>query len=513
MLPDVLTEGDNLEMPPLPDASFLLSQMDDDNSALNRKRRAGSRDINLNEDFGNSQYLQSSILDSRKNFNDDLALVDDLDLDLDLGLDLGDNEPSVEIGLDAPVVSIEDAVDASELNFGKDAAGRGRSVSVLDDDDGFRIVDDDGDINMGEEMTFNLGDDMPLAAPAPIDRARISESPLSDVDPTFVAQIEAEQTTMFDETELAIERRPAQRARKLRTLEADDETTIPNNVIREQQNDHSKILRPQSFLPRDPLLYALMEMQRTGGFVSSVLRDERSAGWAPELRGMLSLDAILSARDNKRKRDSGVADLEADDNAAKSPRLDLDLGDEETLGAIPPPQDGSPAPADATIHQLEDDDAFRVNMDDDEGYVAPVSREGSVANDTFDITRAPLLHPDDQGPVSLGTKHAVHLLRETFGSEAADNAEKRKKASVVFQDLLPESRTSKADATKMFFECLVLATKDAIKVEQKEGDIGAPIRVRGKRGLWGSWAEREAGGEIAETEAQPMAVLPNAIAV
>ncbi|KFY21915.1 hypothetical protein V493_07006 [Pseudogymnoascus sp. VKM F-4281 (FW-2241)] len=68
----------------------------------------------------------------------------------------------------------------------------------------------------------------------------------------------------------------------------------------------------------------------------------------------------------------------------------------------------------------------------------------------------------------------------------------------MFQDLLPERGTSKADATKMFFEVLVLATKDAVKVEQTQGELGGPIRVRGKRGLWGSWAEREAGGEIAE---------------
>jgi len=48
----------------------------------------------------------------------------------------------------------------------------------------------------------------------------------------------------------------------------------------------------------------------------------------------------------------------------------------------------------------------------------------------------------------------------------------------------------------MFFEILVLATKDAIKTEQREGELGADIRVRGKRGLWGDWAEKEAGGEI-----------------
>jgi cohesin complex subunit SCC1 len=58
----------------------------------------------------------------------------------------------------------------------------------------------------------------------------------------------------------------------------------------------------------------------------------------------------------------------------------------------------------------------------------------------------------------------------------------------------------------------VLATKDAIKVEQPEGTLGGPIRVRGKRGLWGAWAEREAGGEIANQDQQQVDEPERAIA-
>ena len=136
--------------------------------------------------------------------------------------------------------------------------------------------------------------------------------------------------------------------------------------------------------------------------------------------------------------------------------------------------------------------------DDDDAR--PGNQYGSSPGPTFDDTTAPLVHPADSGPVSIATKHAVHILRDLFGSESASSADKRKQTSVVFQDLLPEEKTTKADATKMFFECLVLATKDAIKVDQPEGNLGGPIRVRGKRGLWGDWAEREAGGEISNQE-------------
>ena len=194
--------------------------------------------------------------------------------------------------------------------------------------------------------------------------------------------------------------------------------------------------------------------------MSTILGGRRGKAWAPELRELLTIDAIRPAADLKRKRDSGVADVgsDAEQGASKSPRLEL-ADDEGTFNV---PEDGlgdRSAAAEETV--------LEIPGDDDQGL-------------------------EDSGMPAF--------------DEAADDDAKRRNTSVVFQDLLPEKRTSKADATKMFFECLVLATKDAIKVEQKEGSLGDPIRIRGKRGLWGAWAEREAGGEIADqedTEDQP----------
>jgi cohesin complex subunit SCC1 len=521
-LPDVLTESDNLEMPPLPDATFLLSQMDDDVNTPRRKR-AGSRDINLADDFGASQYLQSSIVE--KGYGDeDLALDDDLDLGLNLGLDGGDSV-NVEFGRDAaPARDLEDDIGDTELNiFGKDGQNGRRDsvqVSVMNDDGGFQFQDDDGDFNMGGADQFAVGDqpDGPLGAPTPLGRARISESPLSDLDPNFQREMDEDHQLLepADETEQTIMRAP-HRARKLKLIEADMETTLSTALIKAQQRDTSQITRPQSFLPRDAKLFALMEMQRNGGFVSNIMGDGRSAGWAPELRGMLSLDAISKSRDLKRKRDSGIADMDDEEgHAHKSPRLALDFGDEDEGSAFPANDAGFDATTgEKSIHELPEDGFHQI--DDDEGFGAiedrPVSRDSSNADQpNFDTTSAPLIHPADNGPVSLGTKHAVPLLRDLFGSEAANSPQKRKNASVLFADLLPEATTSKADATKMFFEILVLATKDAVKVEQKEGVVGGPIRVRGKRGLWGSWAEKEAGGEIAEEIEEETAAAQIAVA-
>jgi cohesin complex subunit SCC1 len=50
----------------------------------------------------------------------------------------------------------------------------------------------------------------------------------------------------------------------------------------------------------------------------------------------------------------------------------------------------------------------------------------------------------------------------------------------------------------MFFEVLVLATKDAVKVEQGAKSIGGPLKIGGKQALWGSWAEENASGAMSQ---------------
>ncbi|PNY20662.1 Cohesin subunit rad21 [Tolypocladium capitatum] len=513
LLPDKITPYDNLELPPPPDASWLLSQVDDVTATpVGRKGRiSNNRDINLQEDFDNSQFLQgANSLDE-----DDLAPMDDLELELDFGIDMdGGPSQSIEMGRDAPAPrDVEDDV-FSELDImprHKGGAGRDESLALDLGDDAVRIVDGEGDIPMGDDdFGFNAGDQsaMPdMAGAANINRARISESPLSDIDEAFAREVEAEyshhnHTDLYepqDDTEHTLFRRPAQRAKKQKIMIPDSEIALSSSHIKQQQADRHNIIKPAAFLPRDPFLLALMDMQKNGGFVSSIMMEGRSSAWAPELRGMLSLDSIRGMGELKRKRDSGVADVDSDQGAIKSPRLEL--GDDTDFGFDGNGLGNQSVAADGTILEMPADNDD--HQDRDLGSPMP----------QFDETTAPLVHPADSGPVSMGTRHAVHILRDLFGSEAATNADKRKKTSVVFQNLLPEQRTTKADATKMFFECLVLATKDAIKVEQGP-ELGDPIRVRGKRGLWGDWAEREAGGEISnQNEPEPTDVSAHAVAV
>jgi cohesin complex subunit SCC1 len=185
MLPDRITPADNLDLLPPPDAAWLLSQMDDVTATpVARKGRISNRDINLQENFDNSQFLHDDA-----NNEDEIGLAqDDIDLELDFGMEIDDDpkmNQTIEMGRDAPTPrAMEDDV-FSELDMGRLAKGATAEPSMaLDFDDGVRIADDDGDIRMGDEdFQFNIGDQsaMPDVSTAPL-RARISESPLSDID-------------------------------------------------------------------------------------------------------------------------------------------------------------------------------------------------------------------------------------------------------------------------------------------------------------------------------------------
>lgn len=453
-------------------------------------------------------------------------LEDDIDVDLDFGLEPG--EPavraspfsegrSIEIGRRAQTPRRDEPTLLDDLDLGIDfgnegdtTIGRGTSMRPPQDDDDMPMLDADDGFQMPPEMD----DEITAANEAAFKRAeetaarrqRDSDSPLSSLRES--AERDLERTFHLDqnmETEDSTMVQAAQRVKRRKVMRPDAETQLHNSQIKRQQEDRSAITKAPTYLSHDPLMLQLMEMQRNGSFVSNLMGDGRMAGWAPELRGILSLEVVRQAGEKKRKRDSGIADV-TDDEQQETPQLEVPEEDEDfpadagaadfggdTLrsdGIAPPMSDGIQPPLD--------------DMHDDFGAGSP--------GPAFDTTEAPLLHPSQAGPVSLGTKNAVHLLRSHFAPDhPADATEpptpsKRTKTDALFTDLCPVARTSRQDATKMFFELLVLGTKDAVKVEQESGELGLPIRVRGKRGLWGDWAAREAGGEIA-TQGQEAGAL------
>ena len=481
-LPANATTGIDLNLPDLLTIDDLFPSMDFA-YPLTQQPTLGPATQDFDPDWTSNLNPQQSTL-SRLSPGEALAIDDDLGLDFGDRDDFEPNDTTVSVqhGRNAPADrSLGEEIMGGEKLYNDDEL-------ILDTGDDVAFGEDPGpvfgdtdmpNVDMQDEGIV-LADDEEQLRQAAQARRRDSESPLSeagsdvmrDLDRTFTRPDE-------DISEVAVQQR--QRSRKLKPVLPDVETVLHNRQIKQQSEDRSKILRAPSFLPRDPILLTLMNMQKNGDFVTDAMNDGRSKHWAPELQGLLSFE-VVHRSGQKRKRDSGIAGLSEDEHSEKSPRLELedDIDEAVDTGGA---RDGAEfdIPADDGVQPIMSDQPALEDMvigEDEEGIFPG-------GDEAFDETTMPLVHPADSGPVSLGTKRAVHLLRENFGGIVEGSPKK----SVLLQDLVPERKTSKEDATKMFFEVLVLATKDAIKVEQGGGEIGLPLRIRGKRGLWGSWAE------------------------
>lgn len=436
-------DPDALKVPDLITEQDLLADLPDPDEFLRDVNFGLGNDSTL---LGNTQLLPDVQLtpSSQRHSKPAARLEED-----DLGLNFDEDEPSIEVGrqaadarLDGPSMLEEDL----GLDFGLDD-----TAALLED-------------------SHMQGVENPASTPKQNPLARNSEGPTSALrfDATAVEEI--------DETEV----QAAQRVKRRKVLQQDAITTLENRQIKQQQEDRSAITREPEMLPRDPVLLQLMQLQKSGALVSNLLGDGQMAGWAPELRGILSVEFITKVGDRKRKRDSGIADMEtSSDRVTSSPRLDVPLEDQGYGGEL---DDWG---RDLTVNNdlLPGDDTVANALAEDGPTEAP-----------FDDTVAPLLHPEMSGPVSLGTKTAVAALRRHLapghkGSEPPTPSS-RTRAEAKFSELCPTDKANRNDATKMFFELLVLGTKDAVKIEQERNKgLQGEIRVRGKRGLWGPWAE------------------------
>ncbi|KAE9977025.1 hypothetical protein EG328_002294 [Venturia inaequalis] len=85
------------------------------------------------------------------------------------------------------------------------------------------------------------------------------------------------------------------KVKRSKFLKADSRTELPNAVLKAQRTDRSDILIPKGSnqLPKDRMVLALLsdhkDRQR---FVTNVFGEERRQLWAPELRGILSVETI-----------------------------------------------------------------------------------------------------------------------------------------------------------------------------------------------------------------------------
>lgn len=457
LLPDTLTELDLM----MPDPNFNLDLDFDFDAPLSTANVSRRQDITLDRslEFGRGGALSMLEVEEEED-----PLAGGVDLDLDIGLDEG---PSIEVGRRA----------ASEL---PDDVGR----SYQDLDITLEKIPEDNDDNNNNEADlsalpeFQALDDMPVFQ----DDLGLPTTPRAgSLDGEETPRVQDMDVVMDIDAEGQETPRPARQAPRKRKIVEDAATEISSRTVAANLRDTSAIRKKQRFLDSDPVMLSLMQKSLNGGFANDIFAP---ANLNPAIRTLLAPEFLyrMALLRLKRKRAGSNADdeheeREDDRTVAKEARTRDVTQDNLTLQ----PLSDFELP-DMSLPQIPEDDFDLPPLETED-----MERRSEVGGDasllgpqyaTLDPPRSDPVEPagdaqqqqqqqqdtqtQTQATASLDTRQAVAQIRETLSE----------RESVTFADLAPAG-TSKAAASERFFQVLLLATKDALKVRQTEayGDI------------------------------------------
>ncbi|KAK9468249.1 Rec8 like protein-domain-containing protein [Lipomyces arxii] len=430
VLPNTITELDLL----LPDPSAILGfTMPAPASPVRTAANAHTssvKDITLPE-------LQDSIELGRGEMIDELANMGDDDLVLDTGeyLDASEEQPThSEERYEAPMFDYEPEVS---LEMGRDAQEPVEDFREREEEDfGLEIFDERpldkplelGDMDMEEMPTLDQINDEPL-------------TPLRDADLNRSNRLTAEA-----EDGLPLPKKTS--APTKRKLKVDDVTELKSAFIRDMQENRTGILKDYPTLPRSRDDVTLASMYEKGDVFDFIYKP---AYMNDSLQSLLIPQLLPEINQNKRKEISDAAEEKAEGNSKRLHTEEVDeryeapnIEDEEDRYALP--------------------DGFADQRDLDIDFDADV-QFSSKDNDTSAIVARSDLVEDDIVNAVPATQAVNNISRHTKETAVVLQTELLKTDTVDFQSLTAES--SRQDAVKFFFETLVLATKDAVEVEQK----------------------------------------------
>ena len=377
---------------------------------------------------------------------------------LDEAVMLGEEQPS----------SLKQIVDNDDDFFGEEAVSESLEMrSLSGKHDGTPPRDD-------EQQFTPLAESMELECGSPLSKA-VS----ADVHNLVPASVQSD-----DEVPEATAQW-CQRNKRLKSMIPDSETVLSMRQLKQFSEDRSKILSKPLSLHHTSRMLTLMDMEKNGDFVANAMNDGVSRNWAPELQGLLSFESVHQCC-QKRKRAGGSSVMSEEEHVTwSSPSyLEHEADESSDIGDRPHQSLWDTAPDDDVQSPADDSPALGDTM------YGQNDEEISRVLDNFDDTMMSTVDPADDLAVPLDMESVVQLLREKLGDHSSDETStSQMQESVLLQELVPERKTRKEDATKFFFEVLVLATKDVIRVDQGNGEIGLPLRIKGKQVPCDSWAE------------------------
>ncbi|ORY87062.1 Rec8 like protein-domain-containing protein [Protomyces lactucae-debilis] len=488
ILPDTLTEFDLMG----PDPGFDLNiDFDFDAPPTNTANVSRAQDITLGErsiEFGRNM----SALALEEEEEDILA--GGVDLDLDIGAEDG---PSLEMGRDAaPERRLSDEFELIT------ALDKGNDTTMAMEDEGAQYQDVEMDYHnepgLGDFNDFPM-EDLP-AAP--------SREP---------SAVPAAGETVDDAAAATTAAAPvrAKQVRK-RRLQDDAATELSSRSMKALQENPAPLTKRARRLPADPGAMHLMQLSMQGqlgqlgwqpmhlhpsiremlmpGFVREIARARQQTAEAGSRQGSVhpagegEQEAFIPDMDN----DGPVAAFGNDESG-----LSAFDHDQPGLGDFNDGGDADFGLPDVTLPE----DSTRLSLPGRQESAAPGTVRGTSPAEA--LSSLDPLHSDAHestqfestqqanaaaGVVAIDTATVVAQLKEALGGRT----KKAQAAASTGFTTLAEG-TSRAAASSLFFQVLLLATKDALKVEQSEAY--GEIKIKSKAGLYALSAE--AGSQVA----------------
>lgn len=493
VLQNTITELDLM----LPDLTTVLGL--DSNRAVTLAPDAHTslaKDITLPE-------LADSVELGRHQEEDELAGLADDDLELDIGEDIISSEarklPSAPMYADEGSASRDNQPTFVPSNNDEFA------MPQLDDEDDFRT---DMSIEVGRDAVLGSGmiedfsldlenDDLQIPDMAADEEEEKAAATGDDVEMLDVPQMEQyEPLTPIGGNELAneillrseevqfvldspstghVSKRSRSRAPASKKVKIDDVTELRSSYIKNLQEDRSSITRSTSFLPFEKEVISLLSLCADPQELAKTVF--RPLDLNPALSDLLEPAYVSEMVSRKRKsveEQDVVVDDEADhvhlnltDNLREehsSELADLNVKDRQDDNFIPQLDDDDSRRA----VELTAEDDFRVEEYEDGDMIEMPSTKDSIREE---MNEEDLASTQVSGSgVSKYTKEAAAILQ----------SELSKSSTVEFHKLT--ENCSRPEAVKLFFETLVLVTKEALEVGQKEA-FGT-INIKAKKGLF-----------------------------
>ncbi|KAK9495584.1 Rec8 like protein-domain-containing protein [Lipomyces doorenjongii] len=446
-LPNTITDLDLL----LPDPSIALGFNLNLDAPATQATVTGAHTSNV-KDITLPELQDSIELARGTDMDDELANMGDDELVLDTGEFL-EGETSADVPMTGDegryMAPIDEYMPDESIEIGRDAQVNSDMIEdygiepIHDEMSGHDVAADD----IEAQKSMRLVDDMELLELPGLRQDDEPLTPMRDVDLNRATRVSAEVEAG----------EPAKRTRApiKRKLKIDTVTELKGAFIKDMQNNRTGIIKNYAMLPFARESVTMFNMYETTGVFDMIFKP---SNMHESLSKILSPELLREVNARKRKASPEGPEGELDDVVSKKMLMDPTFHEDNEV----------------IMH--DDEERYQVPIDeyvepnDEEQVLLDLPFEGPLSSKDNETSR--VVTSDDAGLVEDGLDNEVQatqvvsdISRHTKETAAILQQELSKKDTIDFQSLTVES--TRQQAVKLFFETLVLATKDAIEVDQK----------------------------------------------